>query len=332
MSLCACIDDGPRDDKVAPPELPFEYATERLTIHSDIQRCEGDFARWESFISHAETYLGLTVSGAVELNVWETEDFDGERYCGGDWGGCYRRAGQRIYSGAATVEHELVHAVASELANRDAFFEEGLAEALSASPQFGRYAPWFPVKGSGDVDYPSAGHFVRWLLETRGPDPLLSHMSAPGGVTEFEAIYAQSLTEMTAEYFADAASSYPRLHDYPAPAFEAQGEGLWSSVIEFDCAGDDVRGAADGLEAIRELTVPKTGFYAIWSSAGGRVRGREKTGSGNAFAVVGDQIAAGPIEAGTYEVGIVGPPGVDSGVVIVWESLTARPVPPGGLP
>ena len=322
---------APAPDSISwPSGVTVIFASRRSNVSEVIRAADFQFS----------PSLDVITPRLVDLYVWESDDFDGQLYCGGDWGGCFRHSTDRIYSGAATVEHELVHAITTDFPNRDAFFEEGLAEALSMATQFGQYAPRFPVGSSADVDYPSAGHFVRWLFETRGIEPLLAHMDTDGGIAQFEAIYEQSLDDLTSTYFTDAAWRYPRLYDYPTPSFEVQGDELWSSDLDFACSRDDIRGAKDGLEAIRELTLPKSGYYAIWSSTGGRIRGRAKSVdaqasssvAGYAFALPGGELATGPLEAGPYEVGVVAPPGVESGVIVVWESLAPVPVPPGGLP
>lgn len=334
-------DSSDTEDSVPPPELPFAYHTEHLDIHSDIERCEGDLARWEGFIEYAEVYTSVSMPESVDMYVWEGRAFDGPSVCGGELGGCFRRSTRRIYCGVAVCEHELVHAVTADLANHDSFFIEGLAEALFNPNQFGQFAPTFPVTSSSDVDYASAGHFVRWLLETYGPTSLIAHMSAPGGVAEFEAIYKVPLEDMIAAYFTTAAPKYPALYDYPTPDFEPVGDARWSSTLDFSCDHDDIRGTDEGRAAIRRLTIPKTGSYAFWTSTGGPIYGRAKSVTsdedageifGSAFDLPPGVIAIIPVNAGIYEIRVIATPGVETGVVMVWSSLSAEPVFPGGIP
>lgn len=336
LALSGCGDD---DAGAALPELPFEYTSAHLEIHSDIERCAGDLARWDSFIEYAAAYLGATIPQSVALYVWEPESFDGVEICGFASGGCYRQIDGIVYSSSHAVEHELVHVLTQDYASSDSFFKEGLAEALSSPTQFGQFGPVFPVQGSLQVDYASAGHFVRWLLESHDRAALIAHLNSDGSVGQFEQRYGD-LGVVTAEFFATAAPHYPGLHEYPTPSFEQRAARLWSSELEFDCAHDDVRATRGGLEVIRELTIPASGFYAFWTSTGGRIRGNIKSIElqaadpvlGYSFVFPGDEIAAGPIAAGTYEIGVAAPAGVDSGVVVVWESLTTAPVFPGDLP
>lgn len=326
---CGELPDDPVD--WAPPDLPFEYSTEHLEIHSDVERCEGDFARWEGFIDYAEDYLGLTMPDSVEVYVWEPENFDSAAVCRGvGLSGCYRTSEGVVFSSAYAIEHELVHALTDPLANHDAFFSEGVATALASPTAFGEYGPTFPVKDPKAVDYASAGHFVRWLLEVYGAPHLLMHMSMVGGEPEFEAVYGEDLATLTTDYFANAATNYPILYRHSVPAFELQAEGVWSAALDFSCDRGDVRGTKDGLEVIRELTLPKSGFYAFWSSTGGPIRARQ--GSVNAFALTGDEIAGGPVEAGVYEISVTAPPDVEFGTVIVWEDQATVPAFPGQTP
>ena len=337
--LCGACEE-PEPGLAALPELPFEVAREQLLVRSDIELCEGDFARWEGFVDWAEVYLDAELPETLELYVWGAGGFDAVELCGFEASGCYRESQGVVTSELLSVEHELVHVLTQGYTSRDSFFAEGLAEALSGRTQLGQYGPVFPVSGSLAVDYPSAGHFVRWLLELRGPAPLIAHMNSAGEVEDFEASYGESLDEMSAAFFATAPASYPALHDHAVPGFTPEGEGRWSSELDFSCAREDVRGTALGREVLRELEIPSSGFYALWSSAG-RVRGRLKSSEADAsgapglvsgFVFPGAQIAAGPIEAGVYEIGVLATPGVEQGVVWVWESLSAAPVIPGAAP
>ncbi len=339
LVACHGDDGGEEPGPGAPPELAFEYTTEDIAVHSDIARCAGDLTRWQGFVEFAQAYLGHSLSEPVELHVWQSEDFDGPRYCDNDWGGCFYRP-RTIYTGDRVVEHELVHAITAQLGNRDSFFDEGLAEALSSATTFGQFAPAFPAGSSAEVDYASAGHFVRWLLESRGWSQLRAHLSEPGGVAEFEAVFGQELEELTQEFFASANPVYPRLYEHPIPSFDAAGDAIWASALEFDCEREDVRAASNGLEVVRELTLPRSGYYAFWSSVPGEVRGRARTvieqGEGplfsREFSLPGEQIAVGRLGAGTYEIGVVAPPGIEAGEIVVWEHFTGIPVPPGAAP
>lgn len=342
-AACRSDDADSGAEEVSPPELPFEYATEHLVVHSDIERCAGDFARWDGFVEFAVAYLDEpTPEEPLEIYVWEASNFDGEALCGYWTGGCFYESTGISYASSYSVEHELVHSLTRDYATWDSFFVEGLAEALSGANQFGHIGPIFPVRGSSHVEYASAGHFVRWLLETRGRDLLVMHMNGNGGVAQFEDIYGVAFDTLTEAYYTTASWLYPRLYRYPANSLEIEAEKMWSSELEFSCDRDDVRGTKDGLMVVRELTILETDYYAFWTSAGGPIIGARvdypkdeadfNPTFGHGFNFPADQITVAPISAGVYEIGIVAAGGVDTGVVMVWKHASTIPVPPEAFP
>lgn len=339
LVLAGCVaDDGDAEAGSVPPEppdLPYEYTTEHLEIHSDRQRCGNDLARWEGFSQFVVDYLGLPDAEPADLYVWDDKTFDAEAICHGPFGGCFWRShgGHGIaYSSVGSVEHELVHALTQEYETNDSFFKEGLADALSSPNLFGLYGPVFPVSRSSKVDYRSAGHFVRWLLDTRGLALLLKYMTQESSVAAFEQLYGVELAALTDEYFAEAQAWYPRLYEYGAPSLDSIAEGVWSSDLVFSCERQDVRGLDPGLGIVRELTVLEAGSYAFWTSTGGAIEVRMVAGADvetatqeRKFRIPPGQIALGLISPGTYELEIAAPPGVETGTVMVWKSESLVP-------
>ncbi len=337
LAGAGCEQDEPDVEALDPPDLAFDYATEDLTIEADTLRCAGDLQRWQAFADFVESYLGRKLPAPVELYVWDQQDdFGGIPHCG-LVSGCLDYESGRVFAVDESVEHELVHAVAAVFPNRDAFFSEGLAVALSGSTEFGPYAPVFPVARPEDVDYVSAGHFVRWLIETHGIEAVIDHLESSGSLAQFEQRFGP-LDEVVEAFVSTAPAVYPPLYVHPTPTLDERGVEIWASELDVDCDAHDVVGAKDGIEIIRLLTVPKSGFFSLWSSTGGPIRATSiATADANpspllGFEVPASAIGALPIEAGTYELAVLAPPGVEAGELWVWAQHAANPVVPGAEP
>jgi hypothetical protein len=313
MLAVGCAEPEQLGDPPELAELDHHYTTEHLEIHADVERCAGDLARWDGFVEHVETYLDVEMPYVVNLYIWTDANFDGPSLCGIDRSGCFRDSRQSIYTASAAIEHELVHAVTADLGNRDAFFREGVAEALSGSTRFGLYPPTFPADRSRDVDYRSAGHFVRWLLEIDGPEPLVEYLSIAGAdVDEFESIY---FADFQTEFYADAEPSYSRVYEHPAPALVHDGAISWSSELVFDCS--------------REFEVPEAGYYAFYASNGGGISVRERKVALDHTANLNNRgIQARWLHAGSHEISVIAAEGDETATLYVWLNETMVPTLP----
>ena len=336
VALTAC--DAPPSDTAAepfePPELPFRYTTADLHIHADTQRCEGDLARWQAFVDFASAYLGVAPSTPIEVYLWDQQaDFSDLPYCGGVVGGCLEAASGRVYTTDASLEHELVHALVRAQTNTDAFFSEGLAVALAGPTAFGPYPPAFPVASPAEVDYVSAGHFVRWLLEREGPAAVLAHMRGPGELGDFEARFG-SYPALVDDFYASAPDTHAALHDPSVPTLELLDEGLWFSALELSCSASDVRGGHAGLEIVRELTLSESGVYSLWSSTKGSITARLDTPSSSlrGFEIPPSSIGALALEAGNYTLTVGAAAGVEAGELWIWRQPHGVPVSPEEAP
>jgi hypothetical protein len=329
MLSIGCAEPEQLGDPPELAELDYHYTTEHLEVHADIERCGGDLARWDGFVEHVETYLDVEMPYVVDLYVWTDSGFDGPSLCGIDRSGCFRDSRQSIYSAMVAVEHELVHAVTSDLGNRDAFFREGVAEALSGSTKFGLYPPMFPADRSRDVDYRSAGHFVRWLLEANGPAAMVEYLSIAGAdLDEFESVY---FTNYQGKFYAEAEASYSRVYEHPAPPLIHDSAISWSSTLSFDCSREDVRQTEEGRVAMREFEVPEAGYYAFFSSAGGGISIRERALALDHTTHINEPgIHERWLRAGSHEISVVANGDEASAVLHVWLDESLVPTLPEG--
>jgi hypothetical protein len=91
-----------------------------------------------------------------------------------------------VYAEIAAIEHELAHVVIASLGSPTAFWNEGAATSLQSertylndkepSDHLDLEAPY--------LDYYTAGHFSRWLFETRGVELHRALLRAPGSARE----------------------------------------------------------------------------------------------------------------------------------------------------
>ena len=331
LLLAGCVGDEGEPVAPDPPALLHEYDTEHLRIHSDVERCEGDLARWDGFVGFAQDYLGVEAPGIVDVYVWDDAAFDDVQWCGRPMlGGCFPGEGV-VYGEVTSLEHELVHAITEDFANHDRFFVEGLAEALAEDTAFGMFPPSFHATSSSEVDYPSAGHFVRWLLESAGPAAFVEYMSrADAGLDDLQSIYGEYVgQDVEAAFYAEADDAYPRAYEHPAPELEYDASLGWSSELIFDCAHEDVRGRAEGRVVVRDWIVEEPGFYALWASVEGRVELRRRFVSPPELGFFSAGMIVGrTFEPGTYEVSVVAAPGTQSGTLRIWLNPASVPTWP----
>lgn len=166
----------------------------------------------------------------------------------------------RVYSEYVPHEHELAHALRRD--GLPAVFEEGLASvfgdmgwAREAAPRE-RLAEMLETSSiAGHADYSRAGHFVAFLIETYGLDPLgrLAELGARrdsySKVSEdFEEAFGVSLDQALIDYAdfpecdpvawmsKDIACALPAIP--LAPSFDADAELL----LDIDCGASDVQG------------------------------------------------------------------------------------------
>lgn len=236
------------------------------------QLCAGDLARYEAMLVAYEDRLGRDLQTPVKLDVWHPSEWPAHAFwkCGPSRGlGCYVRSSHHIYSSShdIVVAHELVHAVARNTEADDPLFVEGVADALSRATEFGDVSPTLGLSNS-EV-YRFAGHFVRWLWETRGPEcvrPVL-WSDAKDVAAVFESACGSSFEDARDEYAASAPWRYPSFAGCDETDWVLD-DGLDES-IDFDCDDPSVRGQGTELVTTRVLEVDTPGLHHVWTSAAG---------------------------------------------------------------
>lgn len=312
-----------------------DYETEHLRIntHFDAPLCAGNLEWYERMIDQTEQSIGHDLRAPLELELWSSKSWDeGEsrHQCGrSEPQGCYEARTHTIQArfDRSVIAHEIVHAFTPRPTSADRMFEEGLSEALTRMTRFGRGRPALATQ-SGDVDYVSAGHFVRWLAETRGSACLRAVLAVAHA--DVEATFAEScgssLDAAIDEYTQTAPWTFPSLLGCDLEAeqvHELAPDQPLALTVEIDCANPSTHSTSAGMHVSHIVRVTAAGNYLSWTNASALTFRRcstaieptppdstisddgvppASTGLQRAFA--GDRVGALRLDAGDYLVGV----------------------------
>lgn len=235
------------------PLPDIRYVTDKAEIGTDFDHtiCPSDLAWLDGHIEFVEDFLGAPTGERIEIYLYS----DLPPQC--TLVGCYTPEGY-IAANWNALDHEVVHAVVDRFADPAPFWNEGLAESLTKRGTYRgeqmTVTDNVSATESTEVDYATAGHFVRWLIETQGIDPVLDVLEG----ASVEQALGGTLDELEAEHAADAPYTYPPIRDAcdftPLPAV---GDGEWAESIRVTCDEEGVsRFEGFWLSAVRvvELT------------------------------------------------------------------------------
>jgi hypothetical protein len=255
---------GCRDDL---PEIRYETEHLRIGIAFDPPLCQGNLDHYEHVVTTLEQLLATSVREPIVVYLWD--DVQPEPgWCMEGALGCYGDG--VVYTGFISIDHELVHAVIDTFATPTWFWDEGAADALgSKRTLFGNTAPTDNLDlAPPALDYRSASHFSRWLLESYGLDLYRKLLRARGSSREaFESTYAMTVEAAQELYFAEAHHAYGALINCNHPELPQTNDLRWSETIGVDCSASDVKGNSRGIGAFRVLTITERGFYELTTTA-----------------------------------------------------------------
>ncbi len=229
---------------------PVKYTTSRLEIAPDFEQpvCAGSIALLDGHVARVERLLELPLSGERIRVYWLTGNV--EQYCAIEHvSGCAH--GRTVYSDWTSLHHELVHAVAWSMGSTDRMLAEGVAVAFDGSDHgFGVWRPDVLLGGNvwDDLDYATAGRFVRFLYEKHGIEPLaityrsLDRNESHAAVERaFELAYGRTFAGLEREYYDEAPAVYPGIGYCDHPMLDWHGD-VWRHTISLACDGAATRG------------------------------------------------------------------------------------------
>ncbi|MEX1367511.1 MAG: hypothetical protein AB1Z98_30565 [Nannocystaceae bacterium] len=246
------------------PLPQIRYVTDQAEIGTDFGHsiCPSELAWLDGHIEYVEDLLDAGSDERIEIYLYQSVPPQCHLF------GCYTEEGY-IASNWNALDHEVVHAVVDRIGDPPPFWSEGIAEALTRRGTYRGYRQAVSenvmASDSTEVDYATAGHFVRWLIQTRGIESV--RMVLEGGSVEHA--FGQTLAQLEAEYEEDAPYAYPPIRDacdfLPLPAVD---EVSWSEDIAISCDREGIfRFEGFWLSAVRTVQLP-AGRYELRVSGG----------------------------------------------------------------
>ncbi|MEM9455126.1 MAG: hypothetical protein AAGF11_13175 [Myxococcota bacterium] len=233
---------------------------DRAMVTFERPLCRGNIAQIEETMAHVEDNLDVQVQSPIEITLW-SRYADVADHCWEGALGCYRDG--EIHTLWYGLEHEIVHAVAGPLGRPEPLWIEGIAEALSGRTHDGEVdvGSLVGLEDGRDVEYSTAGHFTRWLLEEYGVEGIrdLARESS------FEDTYGMELGDAGADYETNAPWSYPHWNPCRGERLDPTLEGEWVHDIVVDC--DDPWSSAEyesGPTVLRTIDIEDPGTYRLF--------------------------------------------------------------------
>lgn len=250
------------------PLPPIRYETQKALIGTDFDDpvCPHQLEAIDRQIRFVEDMLDAPSDEKLEIYVFA----EGPNDCAGF--GCFYHEQGIIKTTWPAIDHEVVHAVEARFTQAPrVFWSEGIAEALETS---GTHEGWSTVlenvseQDRHQLDYGTAGHFVRWLLETR--DPRLIKPVLEG--QDVASVYGESVEELGEDYEAQHPYAYPPWAPCDYPALASPEEGHWTEELLISCehpegtAGENYR-----YSVVRSVELP-AGRYSLQTFGGSGTR------------------------------------------------------------
>jgi len=246
---------------------PVTLIGDRAVVTFERPLCRGDIEMIEETLDHIEDSLDVEVVSPIEIALW-SHYADVVAHCSEGPAGCYING--EVHSLWDVQEHEIVHAVAAPLGTPEPLWAEGIAEAISGRTRQGQadVGSLVGLQSYREVDYGTAGHFVRWLLEDYGVEGIRALQRE----IAFEEVYAMELADAAADYEANAPWSYPHWNPCRGePLPSTSGDG-WEHDIDVACA--DPWGSAQyqsGPTVFRAVEIEASGTYSLRVTGANRV-------------------------------------------------------------
>jgi len=250
------------------PLPPIRYETDKALIGTDFDDpvCEHQLAAIDEHIRFVEDMLDAPSDEKIEIYVYANGPGD----CIGL--GCYYHEEGIIKTTWPAIDHEVVHAVEARFTDEPrVFWSEGVAEALEMN---GTHEGASSVLDNIDqqdrraLDYATAGHFVRWLMETQ--DPSLIRPLLEGSAVD--SVYGSSMEQLAEDYETQHPYAYPPWFPCDYPPLSSPEPEYWTEEIAISCdhpegtAGENFR-----YSVVRSVELP-AGQYSLETFGGSGTR------------------------------------------------------------
>ncbi len=190
-----------------------------------------------------------------------------------------------------SLAHELVHIVSTELDPISTrFWFEGSAEALSEHPITYIPADLVAESTTDDVLYPIPGHFIRWLIQRQGIEPVVRVLQGE----PFEDVYGMDLGAVEQVYDVEAAEVMPSPYACADEPLMPTESGSFNLSMDLDCAAPTTtrirhRSSIDRIATIRMVTTETDATYMIEAEGVDQIEiGGCRTEPGDLLEMLGD--------------------------------------------
>jgi len=210
----------------------------------------------------------MRVESPLAIAIW-SRYADVSARCSEGPTGCFNDG--EVHALWEALEHEIVHAASIPvLGTPEPLWLEGIAEALSGRTYHGPadVASLVGLEDSREVDYTTAGHFVRWLREEHG----IEGVRALAREASFEDAYGMLLHDAIGDYEQNAPWSYPDWNTCLGSPLDATEEDGWVYDIPVEC--EDPWGSArygTGPSVLRTIDVETAGTFRLVVSGANNV-------------------------------------------------------------
>jgi hypothetical protein len=251
------------------PLPPIRYVTDKALIGTDFEEevCPWQLEAVDNQIRFVEDMLGAPSDEKITIYAYAEDPPN----C--DVAGCYTFDDSGVIKTLwAAIDHEVVHAVEDRFVDRPrTFWSEGTAVALEEK---GTHEGWSLVMDNinvthyHDLDYATAGHFVRWLLENE--DPTLIRRKLLGEHTT--PVYGRSIEDLAAAYEAERPHAYPPWFPCPYPALPEPQPGHWTETIDISCDHPEGTAGENYRRSVVRSVELSAGRYALETIGGSGTR------------------------------------------------------------
>jgi hypothetical protein len=240
-----CLD--PDIKPTAVPDFPLVYETEHLDIYVEEGQflCAGSALDYERFVSYVGEQTGVDIQRRIPVYFSEWVSACGTA------SGCCKPDGV-IFAQPYSSYHELGHGVVCEKRiGVPALFAEGLAVSFEPMPNDWRGSPTelAEVRRGEVLDYPAAGHFVRWLYEELGTETFMDlYTTASYKTGIWAAIEAAYGATADADYHSTAPALWvPHRQCADLPILEPNGD-MWLFETTLDCDDPSTMGPYERVD------------------------------------------------------------------------------------
>lgn len=251
------------------PLPPIRYVTEKALIATDFDEevCPYQLEAIDHQIRFVEDMLQAPSDEKIRIYAYA----DGPPDC--DALGCYAYDDSGVIKTYwASIDHEVVHAIEDRFVDEPrTFWSEGIAVALEEQ---GTHEGWslvidnVPITDYHELDYATAGHFVRSLLEN--DEPKLIRRVLEGESTDV--VYGRSIDAIAAEYEAEHPFAYPPWFPCDYPGLPSPEVDLWMETIDVSCDNPEGTAGENYRRSVVRSVALSAGRYSVETIGGSGTR------------------------------------------------------------